>query len=160
MSEKPPFASLHKEESGVNAAKLDAADDAGATFVLESKGTDLISEPDPKTIWIRHRVTDQFVSSFFEFLPFLIGKWYHAGFHLTTAIVGPTVLTLPYALRGMGWGLGLTSLTVVFFVTYYNYALMSMVLDHCESRGRRHIRFREMASDILGSYFLPYSPSL
>ncbi|CAJ1927381.1 unnamed protein product [Sphenostylis stenocarpa] len=40
--------------------------DAGATFVLQSKG-----------------------------------EWWHAGFHLTTAIVGPTMLTLPYALRGL-----------------------------------------------------------
>lgn len=66
--------------------------------------------------------------------------------------MGPTVLALPYALRGMGWGPGLTSLTIVFLVTYYNYVLMSKVLDHCESEGRRHIRFREMAADILGSF--------
>ncbi|KAK8482305.1 hypothetical protein V6N11_047136 [Hibiscus sabdariffa] len=59
--------------------------DAGATFVLKSKG-----------------------------------KWWHAGFHLTTAIVGPTILTLP-------------------------------VLEHCEKAGRRHIRFRELAADVLGS---------
>nr|GEW75864.1 hypothetical protein [Tanacetum cinerariifolium] len=39
--------------------------DAGATFVLESKG-----------------------------------EWWHAGCHLTTAIVGPTILTLPYVFRG------------------------------------------------------------
>ncbi|XP_078168818.1 putative GABA transporter 2 [Carex rostrata] len=120
MSEKSPYASFHEEESGARNAKPDPGD-AGATFVLESKG-----------------------------------KWYHAGFHLTTAIVGPTVLTLPYALRGMGWGLGMTSLTVVFFVTYYNYALMSKVLDHCESHGRRHIRFRELAADILGSGWMFY----
>jgi amino acid permease len=63
------------------------------------------------------------------------------------------VLALPYALRGMGWGPGLISLTVAFFVTYYNYVLMSKVLDHCESQGRRHIRFRELAADILGSFF-------
>ncbi|KAK3134725.1 hypothetical protein QOZ80_5BG0409930 [Eleusine coracana subsp. coracana] len=73
------------------------AADAGAAFVLESKGA-----------------------------------WWHAGFHLTTAIVGPTVLTLPYALRGMG------------------------VLDHCEAQGRRHIRFRELAADVLGSGWVFY----
>ncbi|GJN15352.1 hypothetical protein PR202_gb02255 [Eleusine coracana subsp. coracana] len=60
------------------------AADAGAAFVLESKGA-----------------------------------WWHAGFHLTTAIVGPTVLTLPYALRGMGWGLGLAMLTAIAGVTFY-----------------------------------------
>lgn len=31
---------------------------------------------------------------------------------------------------------------------------MSKVLDHCESGGRRHIRFRELAADILGSFIL------
>ncbi|XP_078169016.1 putative GABA transporter 2 [Carex rostrata] len=120
MSTKPPYVSLHFDESGATNAKLDTTD-AGAAFVLESKGT-----------------------------------WYHAGFHLTTAVVGPTVLALPYALRGMGWGPGLTSLTIVFLVTYYNYVLMSKVLDHCESEGRRHIRFREMAADILGSGWMYY----
>ncbi|KAG6528565.1 hypothetical protein ZIOFF_010743 [Zingiber officinale] len=89
--------------------------DAGAAFVLESKGT-----------------------------------WWHAGFHLTTAIVGPTILTLPYAFRGLGWGLGLASLTAVGAVTFYAYVLMSRVLDHCEKQGRRHIRFRELAADVLG----------
>ncbi|KAF2951221.1 probable GABA transporter 2 [Oryza sativa Japonica Group] len=102
------------------AAKPPAAD-AGAAFVLESKGT-----------------------------------WWHAGFHLTTAIVGPTVLTLPYALRGMGWALGLTVLTAVGAVTFYEYSLMSRVLEHCEARGRRHIRFRELAADVLGSGWMFY----
>ncbi|KAK8610063.1 hypothetical protein V6N13_026607 [Hibiscus sabdariffa] len=90
--------------------------DAGATFVLKSKG-----------------------------------KWWHAGFHLTTAIVGPTILTLPYAFRGLGWGLGFLCLTVLGCVTFYSYHLMSRVLEHCEKAGRRHIRFRELAADVLGS---------
>ncbi|KAL8543457.1 hypothetical protein ACS0TY_004120 [Phlomoides rotata] len=96
-------------------------DDAGATFVLQSKG-----------------------------------KWWHAGFHLTTAIVGPTILTLPYAFGGLGWGLGFLCLTVMGAVTFYSYYLMSLVLDHCEKAGRRHIRFRELASDVLGSGWMFY----
>ncbi|KAL4204134.1 hypothetical protein AMTRI_Chr01g108200 [Amborella trichopoda] len=95
--------------------------DAGAVFVLESKG-----------------------------------KWWPAGFHLVTAIVGPTILTLPYAMSGMGWSLGLLSLTAVFAVTFYSYSLMSKVLEHCEKEGRRHIRFRELASRILGSGWMFY----
>ncbi|PWA42041.1 transmembrane amino acid transporter family protein [Artemisia annua] len=95
--------------------------DAGAAFVLESKG-----------------------------------EWYHAGFHLTTAIVGPTILTLPYAFRGLGWGLGFFCLTVMGVVTFYSYYLMSLVLEHCENEGRRHIRFRELASDVLGSGWMFY----
>ncbi|KAL5727089.1 hypothetical protein ACHQM5_000321 [Ranunculus cassubicifolius] len=91
-------------------------DDAGAVFVLQSKGT-----------------------------------WWHAGFHLTTAIVGPTILTLPYAFRGLGWITGFFCLTIMAVVTFYSYYLMSMVLDRCEKDGRRHIRFRELAADVLGS---------
>ncbi|XP_051151134.1 probable GABA transporter 2 isoform X2 [Andrographis paniculata] len=96
-------------------------DDAGAAFVLQSKG-----------------------------------KWWHAGFHLTTAIVGPTILTLPYAFRGLGWGLGFLCLTAMGVVTFYSYYLMSLVLDHCEKAGRRHIRFRELAADVLGSGWMFY----
>ncbi|KAK0586131.1 hypothetical protein LWI29_001560 [Acer saccharum] len=95
--------------------------DAGAVFVLESKG-----------------------------------EWWHAGFHLTTAIVGPTILTLPYVFRGLGWGLGCMCLTVMGLVTFYSYYLMSRVLDHCEKAGRRHIRFRELAADVLGSGWMFY----
>ncbi|KAL2648616.1 hypothetical protein AAZV13_05G183500 [Glycine max] len=84
------------------------------------------------------------------------GEWWHAGFHLTTAIVGPTILTLPYAFRGLGWGLGFMCLTVMGIVTFYSYFLMSKVLDHCEKSGRRHIRFRELAADVLGSGWMFY----
>ncbi|TYJ46336.1 hypothetical protein E1A91_A02G114300v1 [Gossypium mustelinum] len=84
------------------------------------------------------------------------GKWWHAGFHLTTAIVGPTILTLPYAFRGLGWGLGFLCLTVLGCVTFYSYYLMSKVLEHCEKAGRRHIRFRELAADVLGSGWMFY----
>lgn len=35
-------------------------------------------------------------------------------------------------------------------VTFYAYLLMSRVLEHCEREGRRHIRFRELAADVLG----------
>ncbi|KAF8726844.1 hypothetical protein HU200_019324 [Digitaria exilis] len=118
----PSSAVFDAEAAGAAVGKaLPLTADAGAAFVLESKGT-----------------------------------WWHAGFHLTTAIVGPTVLTLPYALRGMGWGLGLAALTVIFSVTFYAYFLVSRVLDHCEARGRRHIRFRELAADVLGSGWVFY----
>ncbi|KAE8056023.1 hypothetical protein FH972_012826 [Carpinus fangiana] len=84
------------------------------------------------------------------------GKWWHAGYHLTTAIVGPTILTLPYAFKGLGWGLGFFCLTVMAAVTFYSYYLMARVLDHCEKAGRRHIRFRELAADVLGSGWMFY----
>ncbi|KAK9668383.1 hypothetical protein RND81_13G056400 [Saponaria officinalis] len=41
-------------------------------------------------------------------------------------------------------------------VTFYAYYLMSLVLDFCEKRGRRHIRFRELAADVLGSGWMFY----
>ncbi|RLN00448.1 putative GABA transporter 2 [Panicum miliaceum] len=125
------------------AGKAPPPADAGAAFVLESKApsisTDAIAA---SAAWLTDAAR--------------AGTWWHAGFHLTTAIVGPTVLTLPYALRGMGWGLGLAALTAVFAVTFYAYFLVSRVLDHCEARGRRHIRFRELAADVLGSGWVFY----
>ncbi|KAM7278958.1 hypothetical protein ACFE04_006092 [Oxalis oulophora] len=108
MAQPPPF-------------EVEQPPDAGAEFVLQSKG-----------------------------------KWWHAGFHLTTAIVGPTILTLPYVFRGLGWILGCLCLTVMGIVTFYSYYLMSKVLDHCEKAGRRHIRFRELAADVLGSGWMFY----
>nr|GMC98128.1 probable GABA transporter 2 [Ipomoea batatas] len=110
---EPPQSDAFPEERRDN--------DAGAVFVLESKG-----------------------------------EWWHAGFHLTTAIVGPTILTLPYAFRGLGWGLGFFCLTAMGVVTFYSYYLMSLVLEHCEKSGRRHIRFRELAADVLGSGWMFY----
>ncbi|XP_076895100.1 putative GABA transporter 2 isoform X2 [Bidens hawaiensis] len=111
MTESPPSPENERFRQG----------DAGATFVLESKG-----------------------------------EWYHAGFHLTTAIVGPSILTLSYAFRGLGWGLGFFCLTLMGVVTFYSYYLMSLVLEHCEKAGRRHIRFRELASDVLGAGWMYY----
>ncbi|KAK6137301.1 hypothetical protein DH2020_028954 [Rehmannia glutinosa] len=57
---------------------------------------------------------------------------------------------------GLGWGLGFLCLTVMGLVTFYSYYLMSLVLDHCEKDGRRHIRFRELAADVLGSGWMFY----
>ncbi|OIV93639.1 hypothetical protein TanjilG_04871 [Lupinus angustifolius] len=36
------------------------------------------------------------------------------------------------------------------------FVLQSKVLDHCETSGRRHIRFRELAADVLGSGLMFY----
>ncbi|KAL1355737.1 hypothetical protein AAHE18_05G134000 [Arachis hypogaea] len=41
-------------------------------------------------------------------------------------------------------------------VTFYSYLLMSKVLAQCENAGRRHIRFRELAADVLGSGWMFY----
>eukprot|EP00249_Psilotum_nudum_P019575 c27321_g1_i5 orf=158-874(+) len=89
--------------------------DAGALFVLESKG-----------------------------------NWWHAGYHLSTSIAAPAILSLPFAFAGLGWAPGIISLVLGASVTFYAYCLLSKVLEHLESKGNRHIRFREMAGDILG----------
>ncbi|KAK9690128.1 hypothetical protein RND81_09G106800 [Saponaria officinalis] len=89
--------------------------DAGALFVLQSKGT-----------------------------------WVHCGYHLTTSIVAPSLLSLPYAFAFLGWVGGIISLIAGAFVTFYSYNLLSLVLEHNAQLGRRHLRFRDMAHDILG----------
>ncbi|PUZ46699.1 hypothetical protein GQ55_7G103400 [Panicum hallii var. hallii] len=119
-AERPSMPPSSDVETAAGNGKLAAAD-AGAAFVLESKGT-----------------------------------WWHAGFHMTTATVGPALLTLPYALRGLGWWLGVAALTALAAVTFHCYLLVSRVLDSCEAAGRRHIRFRELAADVLGSEWASY----
>ncbi|XXG64942.1 hypothetical protein AAC387_Pa05g2761 [Persea americana] len=89
--------------------------DAGALFVLESKGS-----------------------------------WVHCGYHLTTAIVGPALLSLPIALASLGWVWGVLWLIIEALVTFYSYNLLSLVLEHHAKQGLRLLRFREMAEHILG----------
>ncbi|XP_038891454.1 GABA transporter 1-like isoform X2 [Benincasa hispida] len=51
------------------------------------------------------------------------GSWWHCGYHLTTSIVAPSLLSLPFAFR---------------------------LLEHHAIRGSRLLRFRDMATYILG----------
>ncbi|KAJ7520896.1 hypothetical protein O6H91_19G028300 [Diphasiastrum complanatum] len=90
-------------------------DDAGALFVLESKGT-----------------------------------WVHAGYHLTTSIAQPSLLSLPFAFVGLGWGPGILGLITGAAVTFYAYYLLSRILEDSETRGHRYIRFRDLSRDVLG----------
>ncbi|KAH9317650.1 hypothetical protein KI387_019419, partial [Taxus chinensis] len=89
--------------------------DAGALFVLESKGT-----------------------------------WVHAGFHLTTSIVAPALLSLPFAFASLGWAAGVICLTVGAGITFYSYNLLSLVLENLELQGNRQLRFRDVSHQILG----------
>ncbi|RWR82383.1 GABA transporter 1-like protein [Cinnamomum micranthum f. kanehirae] len=88
--------------------------DAGALFVLESKGS-----------------------------------WVHCGYHLTTSIVAPALLSLPFALAFLGWVGGVLCLIIEALVTFYSYNLLSLVLEHHAQQGLRLLRFREMAEHIL-----------
>ncbi|KAJ8467276.1 hypothetical protein OPV22_029828 [Ensete ventricosum] len=78
------------------------------------------------------------------------GSWMHCGYHLTTSIVAPALLSLPFALASLGWAPGVACLVVGAVVTFYSYNLLSLVLDHYAQLGRRQLRFRDMAHDILG----------
>ncbi|ONI01036.1 hypothetical protein PRUPE_6G118000 [Prunus persica] len=76
------------------------------------------------------------------------GSWVHCGYHLTTSIVAPALLSLPYAFTFLGWAAGIFCLVIGAIVTY-SYNLLSLVLEHYAKLGHRHLRFRDMAHDIL-----------
>ncbi|KAF8403211.1 hypothetical protein HHK36_011310 [Tetracentron sinense] len=78
------------------------------------------------------------------------GSWLHCGYHLTTSIVAPALLSLPFAFALLGWVGGVFCLTMGALVTFYSYNLLSLVLEHHEQLGHRQLRFRDMATDILG----------
>ncbi|KZV42619.1 Transmembrane amino acid transporter family protein isoform 1 [Dorcoceras hygrometricum] len=78
------------------------------------------------------------------------GSWIHCGYHLTTSIVAPPLLSLPFAFASLGWTAGILSLLIGALVTFYSYNLLSLVLEHHAHLGRRHLRFRDVAYDILG----------
>ena len=78
------------------------------------------------------------------------GSWLHCGYHLTTSIVAPALLSLPFAFASLGWAAGIICLVIGAVVTFYSYNLISLVLEHHARQGRRQLRFRDMATDILG----------
>ncbi|CAO2814657.1 unnamed protein product [Amaranthus hypochondriacus] len=78
------------------------------------------------------------------------GSWVHCGYHLTTSIVAPALLSLPYAFKFLGWAGGIIMLVVGALVTFYSYNLLSIVLEHHAQLGRRHLRFRDISQDVLG----------
>ncbi|KAL0538625.1 hypothetical protein IC582_022775 [Cucumis melo] len=78
------------------------------------------------------------------------GSWLHCGYHLTTSIVAPALLSLPFALSMLGWVGGIISLLFCGAVTFYSYNLLSIVLEHHAMQGSRLLRFRDMATFILG----------
>lgn len=80
------------------------------------------------------------------------GTWKHAGFHLSSSIAAPPLLTLPFAFVALGWEYGVLMLVLGAAVTFYAYNLLSKVLEHLAEQGRRHLRFRDLATDVLGSF--------
>ncbi|XP_047937714.1 GABA transporter 1-like [Salvia hispanica] len=84
------------------------------------------------------------------------GSWIHCGYHLSTSIVAPTLLSLPFAFGSLGWTAGILCLLIGAMVTFYSYTLLSQVLEHNAQLGHRHIRFRDMANHILGARWGKY----
>lgn len=54
----------------------------------------------------------------------------------------------------LGWVGGVMCLTLGGLITFYSYNLLSLVLEHHAQLGKRQLRFRDMAHDILGTVFL------
>lgn len=69
---------------------------------------------------------------------------------MTTSIVAPALLSLPYAFTFLGWTAGIACLVIGALVTFYSYNLLSRVLEQQAEIGNRQLRFRDMAFDILG----------
>ncbi|KAA8550239.1 hypothetical protein F0562_001923 [Nyssa sinensis] len=78
------------------------------------------------------------------------GSWVQSGYHLTTSIVAPPLLSLPFAFASLGWTAGIFCLVIAALVTFYSYNFISLVLEHHAQMGHRYLRFRDMAHDILG----------
>lgn len=65
--------------------------------------------------------------------------------------MAPPLLSLPFAFASLGWAAGMVCLVIGAAVTFYSYNLISRVLEHHAQQGRRQLRFRDMATDILGT---------
>ncbi|XP_057781907.1 GABA transporter 1 [Salvia miltiorrhiza] len=84
------------------------------------------------------------------------GSWIHCGYHLSTSIVAPALLSLPFAFASLGWTAGILCLLIGAVVTFYAYNLLCLVLEHNANLGHRHLRFRDMANHILGPLWGKY----
>ncbi|KAJ8758927.1 hypothetical protein K2173_002706 [Erythroxylum novogranatense] len=75
-------------------------------------------------------------------------KWWYSAFHNVTAIVGAGVLSLPYAMAGLGWGPGVVILTLSWIITLYT--LWQMVEMHEMVPGKRFDRYHELGQHAFG----------
>ncbi|KAL3686218.1 hypothetical protein R1sor_004240 [Riccia sorocarpa] len=65
----------------------------------------------------------------------------------------PLLLSLPFAFAALGWEYGPIMLVLDALVTFYAYNVLSVVIEELANSGRRHLRFRDLAEDILGKWF-------
>ncbi|XP_028760106.1 lysine histidine transporter 1-like [Neltuma alba] len=75
-------------------------------------------------------------------------KWYYSAFHNVTAMVGAGVLSFPYDMAALGWGPGMTVLTLSWIITLYT--LWQMVEMHEMVQGRRFDRYHELGQYAFG----------
>ncbi|KAJ0911415.1 putative amino acid transporter, transmembrane domain-containing protein [Helianthus annuus] len=75
-------------------------------------------------------------------------KWWYSAFHNVTAMVGAGVLSLPYALSELGWGFGITVLSMSWVITLYT--LWQMVEMHEMVPGKRFDRYHELGQHAFG----------
>lgn len=84
------------------------------------------------------------------------GSWLHAGYHLTSATVGPALLSLPYAFTLIGWVPGIIALLLGAGTSFYAYYVLISQIEHLELQGKRFIRFRDLADHVIGSKWSLY----
>ncbi|KAF5449402.1 hypothetical protein F2P56_029852 [Juglans regia] len=75
-------------------------------------------------------------------------KWWHSAFHNVTAMVGASVLSLPYAMSHLGWGPGVTILILSWVITLYT--LWQMVEMHEMVPGKRFDRYHQLGQYAFG----------
>ncbi|XP_056684776.1 lysine histidine transporter-like 2 [Spinacia oleracea] len=75
-------------------------------------------------------------------------KWWYSTFHNVTAMVGAGVLSLPYAMSELGWGPGVTIMTLSWIITLYT--LWQMVEMHEMVPGKRFDRYHELGQHAFG----------
>ncbi|KAG2581345.1 hypothetical protein PVAP13_6KG025000 [Panicum virgatum] len=75
-------------------------------------------------------------------------KWWYSAFHNVTAMVGAGVLSLPYAMSELGWGLGTAVLILSWIITLYT--MWQMVEMHEMVPGKRFDRYHELGQHAFG----------
>ncbi|GFZ03817.1 transmembrane amino acid transporter family protein [Actinidia rufa] len=75
-------------------------------------------------------------------------KWWYSAFHNITAMVGAGVLGLPYAMSQLGWGPGVTIVTLSWIITLYT--LWQLVEMHEKVPGKRFDRYHELGQHAFG----------
>ncbi|XP_077248074.1 GABA transporter 1-like isoform X1 [Tasmannia lanceolata] len=78
------------------------------------------------------------------------GTWKHAAFHVATTIATPAAYgPLPFAIASLGWPLGVCSLVVGTFTTWYSSLLIASLWRW---NGEKHTTYRDLGKSIFGSW--------